>query len=100
MRNELTFKTYIHGDVLGSAQLLTDEAGSVVQQYDYDPFGNLIGADGQQTSGSQTNYLFTGQEYDSESQLGYFNARYYNPLLGRFISRDSYLVTHPLNSVS
>ena len=40
---------------------------------------------------SDSSYLFTGQELDFESELYYYNARYYNPKLGRFISRDSFL---------
>lgn len=40
---------------------------------------------------AETKYLFTGQEYDPESELYYYNARYYNPRLGRFISRDRVL---------
>ncbi|HLD51661.1 MAG TPA: RHS repeat-associated core domain-containing protein, partial [Sediminibacterium sp.] len=56
-------------------------------KYQYDPFGQLIGQDGK----TNTNYLYTNQEYDQESELYYYNARYYNPRLGRFISRDPFL---------
>ena len=38
-----------------------------------------------------TKYLYTGQEFDQESELYYYNARYYNPLIGRFISLDPIL---------
>lgn len=79
--------TYTHQDTLGSTVLTTDQSGNVVTKYEYDPFGQLIGQDGI----SNTNYLYTGQEYDQESDLYYYNARYYNPRLGRFISRDPYL---------
>ena len=78
---------FTHTDVLGSPILLTNAQGQVVGQYDYDPFGNLIGSD----STESTKYLFTGQEYDNESDLYYYNARYYNPVIGRFISRDPVL---------
>lgn len=48
----------------------------------YDVFGNLeIGAT---TSG----YAFTGREWDSETGLSYYRARYYDPIVGRFISED------------
>ena len=76
---------FTHTDVLGSPILLTDAQAQVVGEYDYDPFGNLVGTDGTEA----TKYLFTGQEYDSESDLYYYNARYYNPVIGRFISRDA-----------
>jgi len=78
--------TYTHQDVLGSTVLLTDEAGKVVQKYKYDVFGSLTG----KTGLAETKYLYTGQEYDFESELYYYNARYYNPQLGRFISRDEF----------
>ncbi|MBT4071816.1 MAG: hypothetical protein HOE80_03785 [Candidatus Magasanikbacteria bacterium] len=79
--------TYIHTDVLGSTVLLTDESSEIVGMYEYDAFGGTIGYEGTQT----TNYLFTNQEQDFESELYYYNARYYNPKTGRFISRDSYM---------
>ena len=79
--------TFVHTDVLGSTVLLTNEAGEVTAQYEYDVFGSVVGYNGS----DQSNYLFTGQELDFESELYYYNARYYNPKLGRFISRDSFM---------
>ncbi|MEK7644522.1 MAG: CARDB domain-containing protein [Patescibacteria group bacterium] len=79
--------TFVHSDILGSTVLLTDQAGAVAQEYEYDVFGSVMGMNGSY----QTDYLFTGQQYDPESELYYYNARYYNPRLGRFISRDSFL---------
>jgi RHS repeat-associated protein len=75
---------YIHTDVQGSAVVATDKNGVSAGEYDYDPFGTLIGK-----TGSATDYLYTGQEYDIESDLYYYNARYYNPRMGRFLSRDA-----------
>ncbi|MFA4831305.1 MAG: RHS repeat-associated core domain-containing protein, partial [Patescibacteria group bacterium] len=80
--------TYVHNDVLGSAVLLTDRSGAVKGKYEYEPFGDIVGMFAQ---GEGTDYLFTGQEYDIESSLYYYNARYYNPKLGRFISRDAFM---------
>jgi len=37
-----------------------------------------------------TSYLYTGQEFDPESQYYYYNARYYDPAIGRFLSRDPF----------
>ncbi len=76
--------TYIHTDAVGSTVLLTNSTGDVIQKYEYDAFGTMMGASGN----SNNKYLFTGQEYDPESELLYYNARYYNSKLGRFISRD------------
>ncbi len=77
--------TYIHRDVLGSAVVVTDNTGAQVEAYLYDAFGAMNG------SSAVTDYTYTNQEYDAESSLMYYNARYYDPALGRFISRDSYL---------
>ena len=35
-----------------------------------------------------TNYRFSGEQLDPESSLYFLRARYYDPVLGRFISRD------------
>ncbi|MFH1947127.1 MAG: RHS repeat-associated core domain-containing protein [Candidatus Magasanikbacteria bacterium] len=53
----------------------------------YDAFGSIVG----KTGLAESNYLFTNQEFDNESELYYYNARYYNPTTGRFISRDPFL---------
>lgn len=81
---------YLHQDIMGSTMLMTDEQGAVVQSYEYMPFGEVVGAQG--TAGAaETHFQFTGQEFDAESGLIYMNARYYNPALGRFLSRDPVL---------
>ncbi len=40
-------------------------------------------------------YTFTGREYDKETGLYYYRARYYDPEIGRFISKDPFLVICP-----
>jgi RHS repeat-associated protein len=76
---------YYHHDGLGSVMGMTDENKSVEQSYFYDEFGNALGS-----CGSVSNYyLYTGQEYDgSITQLYNLRARYYKPIIGRFISED------------
>ena len=69
----------------GNVRQLTDVTGKVTDSYEYDAFGNAL-----QTSGSTPNvYLYRGEQYDSDLQLYYLRARYYNPVTGRFMSRDS-----------
>lgn len=75
---------YFHNDALGSPVLVTDKNAKDVQRYIYEPFGNMITSKGN----GENHYTFTGKERDSESNLFYFGARYYNPILGRFISKD------------
>lgn len=77
--DDMTF--YYHNDYLGSPRIITDEDGVVVTGIDYLPFGES------ELKGESEDYLFTGKEEDV-SELYYFGARYYDPTLGRFISRD------------
>jgi len=75
---------FSHNDALGSPVLITDKDAKEVQRYIYEPFGNIVVSKGT----GDNNYTFTGKERDIESNLFYFGARYYNPILGRFISKD------------
>ena len=52
--------------------------------YEYDAFGNLLNS----TGTTPNVYLYRGEQYDSDLGLYYLRARYYNPLTGRFMSRD------------
>ncbi|MCA9138587.1 MAG: hypothetical protein KDB00_17570 [Planctomycetales bacterium] len=70
-------------DYRGSTRLVTDSAGLIESEIDYDMFGNITAA-----TGPVPDILFAGQEYDSESGLYYMSARLYDPTTGRFISRD------------
>jgi RHS repeat-associated protein len=75
---------YYEQDGLGSVTSLTATNGSVAQSYTYDSFGNQTAS-----SGSLTNYFrYTGREFDKETNLYYYRARYYDPTSGRFLSED------------
>lgn len=71
-----------HGDVIK----LVDKNGTVVNEYSYDVWGIT------KTIKSETynDLRYTGQIYDEESGNYYLRARYYNPQIKRFISRDGY----------
>ena len=81
-------------DGLGSIIGLTDNTGSIVQQYVYSSFGKIEGVfDGSGTDVTaappvENFYTFAGREYDKESGNYYNRARYYNGSLGRFLSED------------
>lgn len=77
-------KYYYHADGLGSIIALTDQAGKVVQTYEYDSFGNLK----DQKNRVKQPFTYTGREWDKETGLYFYRARYYDPTEGRFISRD------------
>jgi len=70
-------------DAQGSTVTLTDAVGNSVAQYSYAPFGSLS-ASGATTSNS---YTYTGRESDGLG-INYYQARYYNPTTGRFLSED------------
>jgi RHS repeat-associated protein len=60
----------------------------------YKPYGEINRTD---SSGPDiTKFKYTGQEEDKESGLLYYKARYYDPILGRFISADDLTVSNDL----
>ena len=71
-------------DGFGSVRQLTSLAGGVTDTYNYDAFGNLLSSPGP----TPNNYLYRGEQYDSDLGLYYLRARYYNPSTGRLMSRD------------
>ena len=86
---------YYHRDRLGNITEITDFEGTVVQRYVYDAFGkvSIFDKDGKAITPNSANYLkspyaFTGREYDHETGMYFYRARYYNPDVGRFISED------------
>jgi RHS repeat-associated protein len=66
--------------------MLTSAAGAITDTYEDDAFGNLIAH-----SGTTPNaYLYRGERYDADLGLYYLRARWYNPVTGRFMTRDPY----------
>lgn len=78
---------FLHRDHIGSTQIVTDHTGKVVSRTVYKPFGDI---DPRYSEGSDIfRAKFGGQEFDGESGLYYFKARYYDATLGRFVSADN-----------
>jgi RHS repeat-associated protein len=71
------------GDRQGSVVDLVDASGTVLNHFVYDSFGGRTG-----TTGVDFRYGYTGRELDTETGLYFYRARYYDPMLGRFISED------------
>ena len=97
---------YYQFDALGSVVGITDSAGSLVESYDYDIYGSFV------RSGTDVGnpYFFTGRRYDTETSLYYYRARYYSPIIGRFLQTDpvyymngpnlyTYVLNNPLNRI-
>jgi RHS repeat-associated protein len=78
---------FYHPSHLGSTAVVTDLDGRVVSETAYYPFG-VQRYELQNTSWFAGDYKFTGKERDRESGLYHYGARYYEPVLGRFISAD------------
>ena len=74
-------------DHLGSASIVTDVTGQVVEESVYYPYGK----DRARTGPYRSEYRFTGKELDDETGLHYFGARYYDSVTGRFVSVDPWL---------
>jgi RHS repeat-associated protein len=78
--------SYLLGDHLGSTSLVTDAAGAVVSETRYKAWGET-----RYTSGTTpTKYQYTGQySYTGDFGLMFYQARWYDPALGRFAQADS-----------
>lgn len=78
---------YYHNDNLSSSNVLTDRTGHLVQHYEYAAFGKTTYTGN--SSAFPISNRYTGQIIDDETGLYYYNARYYDPELGRFIQADT-----------
>lgn len=74
-----------HKDHLQSVQAVTDDAGTVALRRIHAPFGKRV-FDSGSTFVEAKDYI--GERLDAETGLLYLNARYYDPVLARFISGD------------
>ena len=81
-------KTYYHyaSDEMGSITHVIDEAGNVCNHYEYDVFGDFTVKE----ETVQKRFGFTGEQFDPVAGLYYLRARFYNPVIGRFIQKDTY----------
>jgi RHS repeat-associated protein len=90
---------YCHPNALWSIEAVTDAAAAPVERYTYDAYGNATIMDGSFNaippnswgtphSAIGALYLFTGRQLDEEAGLYFYRARYYDPVLGRFLERD------------
>jgi RHS repeat-associated protein len=78
---------YLHSDHLGSVGASSSSTGASLSSQEYDPWGKV------RTGGvTQTKYNYTGQKLDDTGLL-FYNARYYDPQVGRFTSSDSIIPT-------
>ena len=77
---------YYHPDHLGSSSYITNLDGEVVQHIEYVPFGEVFVEE--RNNIWNTPYLFNAKEFDEETGLYYYGARYYDPRISLWISTD------------
>ena len=77
--------SYLVPDFLGSSSVALNNDGTIQAVQLYAPYGSVRYSD----QIMPTDYNFTGQRLDSQTGLLYDNARYYDPVSGRFISSDT-----------
>ena len=71
-------------DIQGSIRaIISADNGSLMASYVYDVWGNLVSHGG--AMAEKNDYLYTGREYDWQTGIYYYRARYYNPEIGRFL---------------
>ena len=77
--------TYYHTDAAGSPVVATDENGDVKWREQYRPYGDKMVDD---LAAEDNTRGFTGHKFDRETGLTYMGARYYDPIVGRFMAID------------
>jgi len=106
---------YLQQDGLGSTIALSDSSGNVVERYRYSSFGKLDVLNPDFTPKSTDTpllpYTYTGREWEPETGMYFYRARFYDPGLGRFLSQDpidllggdvnfyTYCANNPLNLI-
>jgi RHS repeat-associated protein len=78
--------SWLHADHLSSTSLATDGSGGEAARQLYYPFGGTRWAS---VAPLPTDFGFTGQRKQSTIGLYDYHARFYDPLVGRFISADT-----------
>jgi RHS repeat-associated protein len=97
---------YYLSDGIRSITSLSNSAGALGKTYTYDSFGKLTASTGTLANPFQ----FTGREFDQETGIYYYRARYDDPQTGRFASEDrmrffagnnfyDYVLNNPTNMV-
>src|SRR5690606_23640290 len=75
--------TYQHTDALGSPVAVNNASRTVIQRSEYEPYGKLVNRAMEDGPG------YTGHMSDAATGLVYMQQRYYDPGIGRFLSRDA-----------
>ena len=77
---------YLSRDGGGNTSSVSNLTGALDGTYEYDPWGKLLNPI--DPLGSKAKYKFAGQEFDPAAGVYFMRARYYDPSVGQFLSRD------------
>ena len=81
---EVTF--FYHSDHLGSTSYITDDKANITQYDAYLPYGELLVDE--HSSSEELPYKFNGKQFDEETGLYYYGARYMNPVASLWYGVD------------
>ena len=77
---------FYHSDHLGSTSYITDDRGNITQYDAYLPYGELLVDE--HSSSEDLPYKFNGKQFDEETGLYYYGARYMNPVTSLWYGVD------------
>jgi RHS repeat-associated protein len=98
-RNDASVETrYFHNDGLGSITAVSDESGTIVKRFAFDPWGKRLTVDPgtlataptTSTNNGGITRAFTDHEQLDDLGLVHMNGRVYDAVLGRFLSADPF----------
>ncbi|MES0491409.1 MAG: RHS repeat-associated core domain-containing protein [Leptospirales bacterium] len=78
---------YYHTDAIGTTWKMTNHQGQEIFEYDYDPWGNILNSE---FTEPYNRFLYTGKEYDYETQMTHIDARDYDMQSATWIQKDPY----------
>nr|WP_314159756.1 RHS repeat-associated core domain-containing protein [uncultured Prevotella sp.] len=77
---------FYHSDHLGSTSYITDDKANITQYDAYLPYGELLVDE--HSSSEELPYKFNGKQFDEETGLYYYGARYMNPVMSLWYGAD------------
>ena len=87
------YQYFYHPDHLGSSSFITNTEGEVVQHIEYVPYGEVFIEE--RNNVWNTPYLFNAKEFDEETGLYYYGARYYDSRLAIWYGVDALAEEYP-----
>lgn len=87
------YQYFYHPDHLGSSSFITNTEGEVVQHVEYVPYGEVFIEE--RNNVWNTPYLFNAKEFDEETGLYYYGARYYDSRLAMWYGVDALAEKYP-----